>query len=90
MKDEKIYKGVKLKSSLIEKIDEVEGKNFTVKLENALDDYFNTEITREMKIADLDEKIKQKQKEFYNMTSKMDDAVKEMKTITTDYLKSYW
>jgi len=91
MKDEKIYKGVKLKSSLIEKIEEVEGKNFTVKLENALDDYFNTAITREMKLADLDAKIKDKQKEFDETRIEMDEIISRMSKITRSYLnKSYW
>jgi len=91
MKDEKIYKGVKLKSSLIEKIEEVEGKNFTVKLENALDDYFNTAITREMKLADLDTKIKDKQKEFDETRIEMDEIISRMSKITRSYLnKSYW
>jgi len=91
MKDEKIYKGVKLKSSLIEKIEKVEGKNFTVKLENALDDYFNTAITREMKLADLDAKIKDKQKEFDETRIEMDGIISRMSKITRSYLnKSYW
>ncbi len=83
----KIHKNIRLDDNIVAWIEmHGEGKNFTVKLENVLNDYIYTIQNREIEVLKLDDQIltkrnqlKEKAIELFDITNDMNKYMRKLK-----------